>query len=80
MNPQVLESVRAEALFLSDVQSSDQLDSSRIRSAVMRSVRLHGPRGCAALVAHEYGEHPETAVPRMSWVLHLVRKAYPVCV
>jgi hypothetical protein len=77
MTPQVLENVRAEALFVSDIQSSDMLDSTHIRSAVLRSVRQHGTRGCAALVAQEFGEHPETAVTRMCWVLGLVRRAYP---
>ncbi|MEV8515944.1 hypothetical protein [Dactylosporangium sp. NPDC051484] len=76
MTPQLLEHVRAEALFVSDVQSSEPLDPERIRRAVMLSVRRHGPRGCAALVAHEFGEHPETAVGRMGWVLDAVRRAY----
>jgi hypothetical protein len=76
MTPQLLEHVRAEALFVSDVQSSDPMSPERIRTAVMRSVRRHGPRGCAALVAHEFGEHPDTAVNRMGWVLGVVRSAY----
>jgi hypothetical protein len=76
MTPQVLENVRAEALFASDIQSSDALDGAHIRSAVLRTVRQHGTRGCAALVAHEFGEHPDTAVSRMCWVLGLVRRTY----
>jgi len=76
MTPQVLENVRAEALFVSDVQSAERFDATCVRKAVMRSVRRHGPRGCAELVAHEFGEHPETAVSRMSWVLNAVRAAY----
>ncbi|MER7002568.1 hypothetical protein ABT297_05925 [Dactylosporangium sp. NPDC000555] len=76
MTPQLLEHVRAEALFVSDVQSSEPLDPARIRRAVMVSVRRHGSRGCAALVAHEFGEHPDTAVSRMGWVLDAVRRAY----
>ena len=76
MTPQVLENVRAEALFVSDMQSSDAPDAAHIREAVMHTVRRHGTRGCAALVAHEFGEHPETAVSRMCWVLGLVRRAY----
>ena len=76
MTPQLLENVRAEALFVSDLQSSECLDSKRIRGAVMSAVRRHGPRGCAALVAHEFGEHPDTAVSRMSWVLTAVRRTY----
>jgi hypothetical protein len=76
MTPQLLEHVRAEALFVSDVQSSEATDPGRVRRAVMLSVRRHGPRGCAALVAHEFGEHPDTAVSRMGWVLDAVRQAY----
>jgi hypothetical protein len=58
------------------VQSSEPLSTDRIRRAVMISVRRHGPRGCAALVAHEFGDHPDTAVNRMGWVLDAVRIAY----
>jgi hypothetical protein len=76
MSPQVLANVRAEALFVSDVQASEMVTADRIRKAVMASVRRYGLRGCAALVAHEYGEHPETAVSRMSWVLQAVRSTY----
>lgn len=77
MSPQILEHVRAEALFVSDIQPSEGSAADRVRTAVMRSVRRHGPRGCAALVAHEFGEHPEIAVSRMSWVLSAVRSTYP---
>jgi hypothetical protein len=77
MSPKVLENVRAEALFVSDLQSSEAANAQRIRTAVMGAVRRHGSRGCAALVAHEFGEHPDTAVNRMSWVLDVVRVAYP---
>jgi hypothetical protein len=77
MSPKVLENVRAEALFVSDVQSSDTVNAAGVRHAVMGAVRRHGPRGCAALVAHEFGEHPETAVNRMSWVLNVVHNTYP---
>ena len=77
MSPKVLENVRAEALFVSDLLSSEAANTQRIRTAVMCAVRRHGPRGCAALVAHEFGEHPDTAVNRMSWVLDVVRVAYP---
>ena len=76
MTPQLLQDVRAEALFVSDLQTSDRFDSHRIRGAVMRSVRQHGPRGCAALVALEYGEHPETAASRMAWILGVVQTTY----
>lgn len=77
MSPKVLESVRAEALFVSDLQCSEAVNAQGIRTAVMGAVRRHGPRGVAALVAEEFGEHPDTAVNRMSWVLGVVRTAYP---
>ena len=77
MSPKVLQSVRAEALFVSDLQSSETVNAQRIRTAVMGAVRRFGPRGVAALVAEEFGEHPETAVNRMSWVLGAVNTAYP---
>jgi len=76
MTPQLLEHVRAEALFLSDVQSSESFSAERVRRAVMMTVRRHGPRGVAALVAEEFGEHPDIAVNRMGWVLGVVRVAY----
>jgi hypothetical protein len=31
-------------------------------------ILLHGSEGCAADVAAEFGDHPDTAVPRMHWV------------
>jgi hypothetical protein len=76
MTGQMLESVRAEALFVSDVQRSDRLNAGQVRAAVLRTVRRYGTRHLAELVAAEYGEHPETAVTRMSWALGTVRTAY----
>ncbi len=71
------ETARAEALFASYAQPSDQLTNDQIRTAVAETVsRLH-VSGCAAYVAGEYGEHPETAIGRMSWALATVRSVYP---
>jgi hypothetical protein len=77
---QILESTRAEALFVSDVQRSDVMTTDTVRDAIRHSVRKHGTRGCAELVAHEFGEHPEVAVGRMCWALTTVRGAYAVAV
>jgi hypothetical protein len=64
--------VLAEALFLSYLQPSDRPTAARIREAIRMSLRSHGGEaGCAAAVAAEYGEHPETAVARMRWALAL---------
>ncbi len=67
MNTKLLYDARAEALFVSDLQPSQRLTQLSVRNAIARSIRSHGSRGCAALVALEYGEHPDTAVRRMIW-------------
>jgi uncharacterized membrane protein len=62
--------VRAEALFASDLQPSDHPTPGQAAAAVLASLRAcGGATGCAAVVAAEYGEHPETAVARMRWAL-----------
>jgi hypothetical protein len=73
---QELASMRAEALFVSDLQRSDAVTADRVREAVSRNVSRYGPRGLAARVAEEYGDHPECAVGRMSWCLGTVELAY----
>lgn len=65
-------SALADVLFASCLQPSDRPTAGRVREAVRLSLRLHGGRaGCAAAVAAEFGEHPETAVTRMRWALAL---------
>jgi len=71
------EAVRAEALFASTLQSSQQPATGEIRTAVAATLRQIGIQGCAARVAGEFGDHPETAVRRMSWALAQVRATYP---
>lgn len=71
-----LEKTRVEALFASPLQRSDQATPDAVRGAVTDTVRRHGSQGCTALVAQEFGEHPETAVGRMRWALTAVRQAY----
>lgn len=61
-------SMRAAALFLSHLQPSDTPDQICIEAAVRAALATHGgPAGCAAAVAAEYGDHPETAATRMRW-------------
>jgi hypothetical protein len=65
----------AEALFASSLQPSDRPTVEQVRAAVRESLRRHGGvRGCAALYAAEYGEHPETAPARMRWALALAEQ------
>lgn len=68
--------VRTEALFASDVQRSQQPTPELIRAAVTAMVDRLGAGGCAALVAQEFGEHPDCAPGRMRWARTAVRGAY----
>ena len=58
----------AEALFVSDLQPSECPTSKCVEDAVTAMILRHGSDGCAAGVAAEFGDHPEEAVRRMSWV------------
>ncbi|HYN93493.1 MAG TPA: hypothetical protein VES42_06560 [Pilimelia sp.] len=71
-----IEEAWVEALFASDLQRSEGATPEVVRSVVTDTVRRHGAQGCAALVAQEFGEHPETAVFRMRWALTAVRLAF----
>lgn len=62
-----ISAARADALFASALQRSGEPGAAQIHQAIAASVRAFGTRGCAARVAQAYGEHPETAVPRMRW-------------
>jgi len=59
--------VWAEALFVSVLQRSDRPSPGQVLKAVAAAVCAYGGRGCAELVAQEFGDHPETAVERMRW-------------
>jgi len=58
---------RADALFASALQRSDEPSAAQVQQAIAAAVAAFGIRGCAARVAQAYGEHPETAVLRMRW-------------
>jgi hypothetical protein len=73
-----LSAARSEALFVSALQPSDRPGPGQVQQAVTRAVRAFGSRGCAALVAQEFGDHPDVAVPRMCWARRLVDEAYLV--
>jgi hypothetical protein len=75
--PGAFEVVRAEALFVSTLQPSGSPSSDQIRRAVAVTLQQLGVRGCAARVAGEFGDHPDTAVTRMSWALATINKAFP---
>jgi hypothetical protein len=39
----------------------------QIRQVIDAAIRAFGSSGCAARVAQEFGDHPETAAARMRW-------------
>ena len=58
---------RTDALFASTLQRSDEPSAVQVKQAIAAAARAFGDLGCAARVAQEYGEHPETAASRMRW-------------
>jgi hypothetical protein len=58
---------RADALFASALQRSDEPTARQVEQAIAGAIRAFGDAGCAARVAQEYGDHPETAASRMRW-------------
>ncbi len=75
--PGTFEAVRAEALFASTLQPSGLPSPDQVRRAVATTMQRLGVRGCAAQVAGEFGDHPDTAVARMSWALATINTVYP---
>ncbi|WP_433213521.1 hypothetical protein ACQP00_02130 [Dactylosporangium sp. CS-047395] len=70
------DTVRAEALFASALQASEEPTPLQVRTAVTTTLRRYGVNGCTARVAGEFGEYPESAARRMSWALTMVSEAY----
>jgi hypothetical protein len=67
MNPHSVHALQADALFASTVQRSDELGRGQVRGAIAAALHAYGCTGCAARVAQEFGDHPETAAARMRW-------------
>ena len=68
--------VRADALFASPLQRSCEPSASQVRQAIAKAIGAYGALGCAARVAQAYGEHPDTALTRMRWVLTAAASAF----
>jgi hypothetical protein len=68
---------RCEALFASTLQRSDDTSVRAVREAIARAVRQYGSRGCAELMAQEFGDHPEVAAARMRWAREVVAAVIP---
>jgi hypothetical protein len=67
-----ISTARADALFVSALQRSEEPSAAQVQRAIAAAIRAFGARGCAARVAQAYGEHPETAVPRRRWARAVV--------
>jgi hypothetical protein len=74
-NDLTLSTARADALFASSLQRSDEPTPVQVHQAIAAALVAFGIQGCAARVAQAYGEHPETAVPRMRWARTTVTHA-----
>src|SRR3954447_25469802 len=64
----IVQDLAAEALFVSDLQPSQCPNRQTVERAVTAMILRHGSDGCAAEVATEFGDHPDSAVQRMHWV------------
>jgi hypothetical protein len=71
-----ISAARADALFASALQRSDNPSAAQVGQAIAAATSEFGARGCAARVAQAYGEHPETAVLRMRWARAAVTVAF----
>jgi len=69
--------VRAEALFASTLQRSENPTAAQIRAGIASAVREFGSRGCAARMAQAFGDAPEAAVERMRWARQAVAAVFP---
>jgi hypothetical protein len=69
--PRPASHTRPEALFASALQPSDAPSAEAIAGAITSAMRQLGPRGCAARMAQEFGDHPDTATARMRWARQL---------
>jgi hypothetical protein len=64
----VVDALVVEALFVSYLQPSQTPTPAAVEAAVTQAILRLGSDGCAAAVAVEFGDHPDTAVARMCWV------------
>ena len=68
--------IQADALFASRLQRCDEPSAGQVRQAIATAVREFGYSGCAARVAQEFGDYPETAVIRMRWARAMAGAAF----
>jgi hypothetical protein len=66
-NHRGIRAARADALFASALQPSQQLTARQVRQGIAAAPCQFGAWGCARRVAQEFGDHPELAAARMRW-------------
>ena len=76
MSHRSIGAVRADALFVSALQPSQNPGAGLVRHAVEAAMCQFGALGCAGRVAQEFGEHPEAATARMRWARQAVAAAF----
>ena len=74
--PDMIRTARAEALFLSTLQPSESPSADRVRRHVATTLSRLGLAECGARMADEYGNHPNSSVARMRWVLTTIDTVY----
>ena len=72
----MIDDIRTEALFVSDLQVSQHPTAALIRAVVSAMVDRLGEARCAELVAQEFGEHPDCALSRMQWARSAIQTAF----
>ena len=63
-----------EALFVCELQQSDNPTTNMVAEAITRTMQRFGTDGCAGQMAQEFGDHPDAARDRMRWVRQRPRR------
>jgi hypothetical protein len=64
-----------EALFVCELQQSDNPTTTMVAEAITRAMQRLGTEGCTGQMAQEFGDHPDAARDRMRWVRQLAARA-----
>jgi hypothetical protein len=75
VTPQNINDERCGALFVSELQQSDNPTTNMVAEAITRTMHRFGTNGCAGQMAQEFGDHPDAASERMRWVRQLAVRA-----
>ncbi|MGI5240476.1 hypothetical protein [Dactylosporangium sp. CA-139066] len=75
MTTYTVDPVLCMALFVSDASQASDLDNSTVRDIVARTLEQLGADECYARAAEEFGNHPDVALPRITWARELCSRA-----